>query len=79
MIDVEIATDPVGAVARVAEDLQPPLDGEPAAERVGDVAEAVLVERAGDQQADGDGDSRSDERRHASATAARRRRRRAPR
>ena len=50
---------------RIAEDPQPLLTRPTAAERVGGVGEAVLVERAGDQHArddrDGGGDRHRDE------------------
>ena len=43
-------------MARILQDLEPALAGGAAAERVGDVGQPVLVERAGDQQPDGDRD-----------------------
>ena len=54
--------DAVGAVAAVLQDLQSPLDRPATPERIGDVAEAVLVERSGDQQPDRDGDTSRDQR-----------------
>ena len=56
-------------MARVLQDLEPALEGRPAAERVGDVGQAVLVEGAGDEQPDGHRDHRRDRGRHELAEA----------
>ena len=61
--------DAVGAVARVLEDLQPPLDRPPAGDGVGRVGEPVLVERAGHEDADEHGDGGGDSGRHELAQA----------
>ena len=49
-------------MAAVLQDLQPALDGPSAAERIGDVAQPVLVEGPGDQQTDGDRDRSGNQR-----------------
>ena len=56
--------DPVGAVARVLQDLEAPLAGRPAGDGVGGVGQAVLVEGAGDEDADEHPDRRGDGARH---------------
>ena len=56
--------DAVRAVARILQDLEPALTGGPAAERVGDVGQPVLVEGAGDQQPDGHRNRRRHRSRH---------------
>ena len=48
---------------RVLEDLEAPLPGRVGADRVGDVGQAVLVQRAGDDDRRGDGEQRGRERR----------------
>ncbi len=45
-------------MTRILQDLQAPLDRPAAAERVGNIGQTVLVERAGDQQSDDDGNCR---------------------